>query len=232
MEYFLVDNNLTPDPNDQIAIPTNIRSYTDNDIIDRIMQRGTTLTRPDLLAAVRAYLEEHGYIVEEGNGFNTGLINAGPSITGKFNDATDSYDHSRHSLRYSMNFSKDIREKISRVKMTKVQAPVTGPIIVAIKDSLSGQTDGTLSAGGVLDIAGSRLKVYPDIPEDGVYFLASDGTEYKASVLVENKPSRVIVMLPVLPVGSYTLEVRTHYSSSSIPGKQLRKTQFAKLLNV
>jgi hypothetical protein len=232
MDYFLTDNNLTPDPNDQVAIPANIRSFTDEDIVDRIMQRGTTLTRPDLLAAIQAYKAEHGYIVEEGNGFNTGLINAGPSISGKFDDATDSFDHARHSLRYSVNFSKDLRAKINTVKMVKVQAPVTGPIIVAIKDSLSGLTDGTVTAGGVLDIAGSRLKVYPDIPEDGVFFIAPDGTEYKVATLVENKPSRVIAMIPALPAGDYTLEVRTHYTNSSTPGKQLRKTQFSKVLTV
>jgi hypothetical protein len=72
------------------VIPTNIRSYSDDQIIDRIMQRGTTLTRPDLLAGIRAYQEGHGYIVEEGNGFNTGLINANPGVLGKFNSVTDS----------------------------------------------------------------------------------------------------------------------------------------------
>ncbi|MDR2775983.1 MAG: DUF4469 domain-containing protein [Tannerella sp.] len=232
MDYFLIDNCLTPDPNDQIAIPANIRSYTDEQIIDRIMQRGTTLTRPDLLAAVRAYQEEHGYIVEEGNGFNTGLINADPTVAGKFNSVTDAYDSSRHRMYYAVNFSKNIREKFGRVKMTKVQAPVTGPIIVAVKDSISGLTDGTLSVGGVLDISGSRLKAYPDLPDDGVYFIASDGTEYKVSTLVENKPSRLIAMIPELPAGGYTLEVRTHFISSSVPGKQLRKAQFAKQLSV
>jgi hypothetical protein len=232
MDYFLTDNHLTPDPDDQVAIPANIHSYTDEEIIDRILQRGTTLTRADLLAAIQVYHAEHGYIVDEGNGFNTGLINAGPGITGKFNNATDSYDHLRHSLHYNVNFSKSIQERIGKVKMTKVQAPVTGPIIVAIKDSLSGLTDGTLSAGGVLDIAGNRLKVFADIPEDGVYFIASDGTEYKASTLVENKPSRLIAMIPALPAGSYILEVRTHYIKSAEPGKQLRKMQFARTLNV
>jgi hypothetical protein len=232
MDYFLTDNHLTSDPNDQTAIPTNIRSYTDDQIIDRIMQRGTTLTRPDLLAGIRAYQEEHGYIVEEGNSFNTGLLNAGPDIAGKFNSVTDGYDHSRHKTRYSVSFSRSIQEKIAKIKMNKVQAPNTGPLIAAIRDGASGLTDGTLSAGGVLDITGSRLKVFPDLPDDGVYIVAPDGVEYKASTLVENKPSRLIVMIPELPPGTYTLEVRTHFIGNATPGKQLRKAQFAKLLNI
>jgi hypothetical protein len=232
MDYFLIDNHLTSDPDDQIAIPANIRSFNDEQMIDRIMQRGTTLTRPDLLAAIRAYQEEHGYIVEEGNGFNTGLITAGPGILGKFNSVTDSFDRSRHRMHYSVNFSRTIQEKVDRVKMNKVQAPNTGPVIAGIRDSLSGLTDGTLSAGGVLDIAGSRLKVYPDLADDGVYFMAADGTEYKATSLVENRPARLIVMLPPLPSGSYTLEVRTHFVNSAAPGKQLRRAQFPKPLNI
>jgi hypothetical protein len=232
MDYFLTDNHLTPDPNDQTGIPTNIRSYTDDQIIDRIMQRGTTLTRPDLLAGIRAYQEEHGYIVEDGDGFNTGLINGGPNILGKFNSVTDSYDRSRHKTHYSLNFSQAIREKVDKIKMNKVQAPNTGPLVTAIRDSVSGLTDGTLSAGSVLDSAGSRLKVFPDLPDNGVYFVASDGTEFKATTLVENRPSRLIVMLPELPSGAYMLEVRTHFIGVAAPGKQLRKAQFAKTLNI
>jgi hypothetical protein len=233
MDYFLTDNYLTSDPDDQIAIPTNIRSYSDDQIIDRIMLRGTTLTRPDLLAAIRAYQEEHGYIVEEGNSFNTGLITAGPDIVGKFNSVTDSYDHSRHKMHYSVNFSRTIQEKTAGIKMSKVQTPNTGPIITGIRDGISGLTDGTLTAGGVLDISGNRLKVFPDLPDDGVYFIVSGGgAEYKASTLIENKPARLIIMLPSMPSGTYTLEVRTHFIGSSAPGKQLRKVQFAKLLNI
>jgi hypothetical protein len=121
---------------------------------------------------------------------------------------------------------------VAKIKVSKVQTPNTGPLITAIRDGVSGLTDGTLSAGGVLDIAGSRLKIFSDLPDDGVYFVAPDGKEYKATMLVENKPSRLIVMLSSLPSGTYTLEVRTHYTGSGKPGKQLRKAPFTKLLNI
>ncbi|MDR1096614.1 MAG: DUF4469 domain-containing protein, partial [Tannerella sp.] len=72
----------------------------------------------------------------------------------------------------------------------------------------------------------------PDLPDDGVYFIDAGGTEYKAATLVENKPARLIVILPPLPSGAYTLEVRTHFIGSAAPGKQLRRAQFAKSLNI
>jgi hypothetical protein len=138
----------------------------------------------------------------------------------------------RHKTHYSVNFSRTIQEKVAKIKVSKVQTPNTGPLITAIRDGVSGLTDGTLSAGGVLDIAGSRLKVFPDLPDNGVYFVAPDGKEYKATSLIENKPSRLIVMLPSLPSGTYTLEVRTHFIGNVTPGKQLRKEQFSKPLNI
>ncbi|MDR1601417.1 MAG: DUF4469 domain-containing protein [Tannerella sp.] len=50
--------------------------------------------------------------------------------------------------------------------------------------------------------------------------------------LVENKPSRLIVMLPALSPGNYPLEVRMHFVNSAVPGKQIRRAQFAKPLNL
>lgn len=115
---------MTSDSDGQVAIPTNIYSYTDEEIIERILVCGNTLTRPDFTADILAYQNEYMYIV------------------------------------------------------------------------------------------------------------ASDGTEYKASTLVKNKLSRVIVMIFALLAGVYTLEVRTHFINSSDSGKQLRKAQFVKLLNI
>jgi hypothetical protein len=118
-----------------------------------------------------------------------------------------------------------IQEKVAKIKMNKVQTPNAGPVIAGVRDGISGLTDGTLTAGSVLDITGSRLKVYPNRPDDGVYFIDAGGKEYKAVSLVKNKPSRLIVMLPALSPGSYTLEVRTHFVNSAVPGIQFHKVR-------
>jgi ribosomal protein S17E len=232
MDYFFIDNPLTGDPNDKMGILTNVRTYTDPQIVKRMMQRGTLLTETDILATLNLYSSEIGRIVEEGDGIHTDLINAQPSLVGKFIDVSDSFDGNRHKVTYNVNFSKAIQQKIGGYKMRKVQTPDTGPIIIAVKDSISGLTDGTLSAGGVLELSGHCLKIFTDMPDNGVVFIAADNTEYKASVFVDNKPSRFAVMIPVLLAGTYTLEVRTNYIKSSAPSKQLRKTQFDKPLTM
>lgn len=226
MDYFLTENHLTPDPDDRTAIPANIRSYNDEQIIDRMLQRGTTLTRADLRAAITLYREEHGYIIEEGGAINTSLLKATPAIKGKFNDATDSYDNARHSFYYSANLAQPMKEKAAKTKMNKVQAPEAGPVITAVKDSVSKLTDGTMTAGGVLDIYGLRLKVFPEIAGNGVFFVAADGTEHQAETFIDNKPSRIIVMIPPLSQGDYTLEVRTNFTGTNTPGKQLRTVAY------
>jgi hypothetical protein len=232
MEYFLIDNPFSDDPNDKIAILTNVRTYTDEQIVKRMMKRGTLVTETDTLATLNLYKSEIGLIIEEGDGINTGLINAQPSLVGKFIGAIDMFDSTRHKVTYNVNFNKATQQKIGGYKMHKVQTPDTGPIIVAVKDSISGLTDGTLSAGGVLEISGRCMKIFTNMPDNGVFFIAADNSEYKVTVFVDNKPSRLIVMIPVLPAGTYTLEVRTNYIKTSTPGKHLRKAQFNKPLTM
>ncbi|MDR1458892.1 MAG: DUF4469 domain-containing protein [Bacteroidales bacterium] len=232
MDYFLLDNPLTEDPDDQIAIVANVRTYTDSQIVQRMMKRGTSLTETDILAVVNSYHSEIGLIIEEGDGINTALINAQPAIGGKFNSVNDSFDKARHAVNYGVNFSKPIRLKIAGYRMNKVQTPETGPVVASVKDSVSGLSDGALSAGGVLEISGKCLKIFTDIPDNGVFFIAAGGTEYRAATFVENKPSRLIVMIPELPSGTYSLEIRTNFIKVATPGKQLRKARFGKPLTM
>jgi hypothetical protein len=233
MDYFLIDNPLTTgDPDDKMGILTNIRIYNELQITKRMRLRGNLLTETDILAVINAYHSEIGLIVEEGDGVHTDLISALPSLTGRFINVSDSFDDKRHKVSYNVNFSKPILQKVGGYKMHKAQTPDTGPIIVAIKDSISGLSDGTLSAGGVLEISGYCLKLFTDMPDNGVFFIAADNTEYKVSVFVDNKPSRLIVMIPAIPAGTYSLDVRTNYIKSPTPGKQLRKAQFNKLLTM
>jgi hypothetical protein len=55
----------------------------------------------------------------------------------------------------------------------------------------------------------------------------------KLLVIVENKPARLMAMLPAdLPQGIYAVEVRTSYTTSGKPRKSIRSGSFYRQLTV
>ena len=80
LKYCLRENLLTAKPDDYMAQVTDSQVFTLDDIIDRMVKRGTTVTRTDLVAIMQLYTEECSFIVEEGGTLNTPLINTSMSI--------------------------------------------------------------------------------------------------------------------------------------------------------
>ena len=54
LKYARRENVLTPAPDDSIVQAADVRSYTLDDIISRMMQKGSTLTRVDVAAFMSA----------------------------------------------------------------------------------------------------------------------------------------------------------------------------------
>ncbi|MGD8782651.1 MAG: DUF4469 domain-containing protein [Ignavibacteria bacterium] len=48
----------------------------------------------------------------------------------------------------------------------------------------------TLTPGGMAQILGHRLKVNPEVEEEGIYFIKDDNTEFKVTIIGRNKPLR------------------------------------------
>jgi len=133
-----------------------------------------------------------------------------------------------------MNQGIDVRKVASKIKTRKVQVADPVPYIVEVKDIVSGSVNEHLTPGGVIQLRGSRLKFIEANATNGAFLLNITGAQYKASVVVENKPGRLIVMLPAdLPPGIYMLEVRTTYSQSGTHEcLQLKVGRYLKMLTV
>lgn len=233
--YRLRDNPLTEDPNDKLAQLEGVKSFTKDEIIERILNRGNTMTRTDLLAAINAYAEEIVFITEEGNTVNTPLFNTSLSISGVFTNGDDTFDPRRHTLKVKVTAGTTLKEAASKIKLVKVQGSSTVPWVTGIRDTLSTTDDASsfLKAGSVIELTGTRLKFDATDAEQGVFFL-SNNTETRLTQIIEDKPTRVLAVLPItLAAGDYTIEVRSRYSGAS--GKEtkaLKKGSFEKLVTV
>jgi hypothetical protein len=232
VKYYLVENLLTERPDDYQAQVTSTASLDREAVIDRILKRGSLLTRTDILAVMNGIEETVADALLEGCTLNLPLFNTSFSISGIFDSPMDSFDGNRHKLNINLTKGTLLRETEKKIRLEKTAAHAPHPTIQEVKDSISGIVNEKLTAGGVVEIRGYNLRIEGDDPTCGLWFVGEDSTETKASVIIENKPAKVMAMIPLLPAGKYQIKTVTQYSN----GVRLLKTpkifSFPKMLTV
>ena len=233
LKYALRENLLTPEPNDYMAQVTDSQSYNLEKIIDKMIERGSTLTKADITATMQIYSETICSLLEEGFQINTPLINTSMSISGVFDGATDSFDSSRHNVNINITPGTKLKETLSKVKTQKVEAASTDPFVTEVKDIVSGKVNESLTKGGILQAVGARLKFDNSDEAQGVFLVPETGSAVRCGVVAENKPARVMAMIPAdITAGTYYLEIRSKMDSSGKATKNLKVGRFNKALTI
>lgn len=231
LKYSLRENLLTPAPDDYMAQAADVRSYTLDEIIDLMMEKGTTLTRADVAATLQVYGEVVSAIIKDGSAVNTPLMNTSMSISGVFDGANDSFDKKRHTVNLNITAGTLLRDAVTKVKCEKTEGVSTDPYITEVTDIVSGKTNEVLTKGGIVQITGSRLKFDAKDASQGIFFVPETGNPVRASVIAENKPARLMAIIPAdLAAGTYYIEVRTKIIGSSQKSKTLKTGKFDKPL--
>ena len=232
LKYSLVENQLTERPDDYSAQTHSVSSLDKEAIIIRMLHRGTLLTRTDILAVLNGFEETITDALLEGNSVNLPLFNTSFSISGVFESPLDNFDGTRHKLNINLTKGILLREAEQKVKFEKTNTPLPLPQIQEIKDSVSGLVNERLTAQGVIELRGYNLKIEGDDTSCGLWFIKENGAETKAEIMVENKPSKIIAMIPALPPAQYQIKVVTQHSGGGVFLKTPKFFIFPKMLNV
>ena len=231
LKYSLRENLLTPAPDDYMAQAQDVRSYTLDEIIDLMMDKGTTITRADVAATLQVYGEVVSAIIKDGSAVNTPLMNTSMSISGVFDGANDAFDKKRHTVNLNITAGTLLRDAVTKVKCEKTEGVSTDPYITEVTDIVTGTVNTTLTKGGVVQLVGSRLKFDAKDTAQGIFFVPETGEAVRAAVIAENKPARLMAIIPAgLKAGTYYIEVRTKISSSPKPLKNVKTGRFFKAL--
>lgn len=92
-------------------------------------------------------------------------------------------------------------------------------------DVSSDMHNGTLTPGGMGQIVGHRLKFDASDENQGIFFVAADGTATRVTVVGRNMPADLMFMVPDgLTAGEYTLEVRAAFASNDVRSGALAVT--------
>ena len=233
LKYSLRENLLTAAPDDFMAQTQDVRSYTLDEIIDLMMQKGSTLTRADVSAVLQIYGEVCASVIADGCALNTPLMNTALSISGVFNGANDVFDKKRHAVNLNMTAGTLLRSALSKIKCEKTGTASTDPYISEVKDVVSDTVNTILTTGAVVQITGSRLKFDQKDSSQGIFFVPETGAPVRAAVIAENKPARLMAIIPAdLAAGTYYIEVRTKHANATKQLKTLKTGRFAKPLTV
>lgn len=117
-----------------------------------------------------------------------------------------------------------------KIRTQKVTAEKPRSVLVHYVDNATESQDEVITPGAGASIRGSLLKYDEADPEQGVFFVKSDGTVTKVTEkLMRNKPGELIFIVPNgLSSGSYRVEVHTRLKNV----KELRMGALAANLTV
>lgn len=220
INYALYKNHLTSDPRDCMAL-VQIKGSADlEDIIDRMSELGTTVTRTDIVAVVEDTIRATESLLLDGFRVNLGgLVQLFPSIKGVFESTTDTFDKSRHRLHISALPGTRLKKKVSsNATVEKTKGAKTVPVPLEYIDIASESSDSTITPGSIGTINGNSLNYDSQKDDEGIFFINTEnGTSSKVSIIQKNKPSQLVFQIPdSLTSGeTYSLEVRTRYSGES-----------------
>ncbi len=232
LQYSLTESALTASPHDYQARMEGVKVHNFESVVARMVQKGTTVTKTDTLAVLNTFFEVLAEITKAGECVNIGAFKTQLSIQGVFDGVGDSFDPKRHHINLSMHAGVVLKKVLDSISVEKVAAADPMPHLLEVKDAVSGTLNNVITAGGVVEIVGSLLKITGEHAENGVYFVDAHKTPYKVVTLVANKPACLIVMVPTLPKGTYTLEVRTQFNGSGTALAHTRKGVFPHTLTV
>jgi len=218
INYALFENHLTSDPDDYAAQVKITGSAGLEVIAQRMIDQGSTVTKPDILAVLEEAMKTiescllDGYRVQLG-----GLCELFPRIKGVFNGITDTFDASRHRVDVGANPGARVRKTVREgATVTKTETIKPAPALLEYVDLGSGETNGQITSGNIGTINGHRLKFDPDQDDNGIYFVNIDtADEVKVTTIQKNKPGQLVFLAPSMPNGQYYLEVRTRFRDSA-----------------
>lgn len=223
--YVLHENKLTSDPNDYMARvrPTGTADF--DDIVSRIIERGSTVVKSDILSVLEDFNSAVESILLEGRNVNMPLANFKVAIKGTFNGLEDSYDSTRHKIVASASPGSRLKKTISdQMKVSKQESSKTEPTPQVFINHNTNERNSTVTPGGMGEIIGYRLKFDESDTQQGIFFIAEDGTETRAQIVGANQPSKLLFIIPELTAGDYSIEVRSIYNENELRSGSLDET--------
>ncbi|MDR2480717.1 MAG: DUF4469 domain-containing protein [Spirochaetaceae bacterium] len=225
-KVWLRSNPLTKDvENDYLAEVSTIgRTLRNEDIAQAIKEGGSELHEETLLDILNRADALRRQKIQEGCSVQTGVCHIAPRILGNWIGSSAKFDETQHKTSCDMTPSAELRTALTEVGVEVLGVKENVAFIGLVTDAATGKTDGTVTPNEDLIIEGERIKIAPEDEAGlGAFFVSSSGGETPVSHrLVQNSPKKLIIRVPALTAGTYTLVIKTRFSMGKVIIKEPR----------
>ena len=227
--YDLIENTMTKDvKEDFVASVRTQKSMTIDDIANQIAAERTEY-RIDTIKNISTLVDEKiRQLVSSGYTVVTGTAQYAPSIGGLFIGDTGLFDPKVNKCVVNITPAQLMRAEVAKVepKFSGTVRRMGGARISLVLDVATGKTDGTITAGGMLDVTGTKIRCTgADGTGLGSVKLLKLSDQTVAATITQlgiNDPSRLMFTLPAdLADGEYQLVVETWFSTTSTLLKEM-----------
>jgi len=215
IRYKIHENSLPNRPGSHMAHvePTYVADL--EDIIERIVGHGTTVSRSDLYSALTDFTGAVEEMLREGIFVRTALVNYHVGVRGVFDGPEDGFDPSRHQVIPQTIPSRRLRRMLQdHAQVVKLGPTRRRPVVARYVDVNSGTANQTVTPCGAGRLVGQQLKYDPADRRQGVFFVAAGGAETRVELAARNMPREVIFVVPALEPGPYVLQVRVAFEGN------------------
>lgn len=209
LKYALFENHLTDDPSDYMAVVQLQASKSQEDVIDLMIGRGSTVTKAEALSVLEEYAAAIEQLLREGQALNTPLFNLSPTIKGVFTSEDESYNAATHTVKINVTPGKRLKQVANEIEVQRVAGVSPQPDLLYVDDLGSGTRNEQLTPGNIARLKGSRLKFDPTDPLQGIFLVSEANAETRISTVSRNKPAQLDFLVPAVAPGLYKLVVRT-----------------------
>jgi hypothetical protein len=207
IRYFLLDNPITPDPDDCRAQVFDYEVITEVELFAHITCKGSGITMPEIRTDYEAIKDGFNYFLERGCGFNTEFLKISPVMLGVRKKSDDS--SKQHKIKYRATLGKRHNHAADDVKVEKVAPPSNLPLPATFEDVVSETVNETLTPEETAVLTGIRLKFNQDDPQHGIFLIDSAKNEYQVEKILSPTGAKIVFLTPVaLATNEYSLEVR------------------------
>jgi len=208
-----------------IARTTNEAAVNIEDICASMKNRGGfDGSYEEAVKSLRHFFMEMLYQLADGFSVNLGFFSVHPNIGGTFTNENEAHDHKKHPINFRFQALKPMRDLRDDIQVIIDGIADTHGYIMEYTDVSTGAVNETIHVMSQFIMTGYRLKVEGDHPDVGIYFQQVTGgtTKLKAGKLAENTPTKLVGMVPGGPNGTYKVIIKTQYSGSNKPLKEIR----------